>query len=59
MRAILLFVLSSLSIVIISILGIIITPFVVFAQQISSLDLTTPTGTDLYGGDKKGTQPKC
>ena len=50
MKAILLL-LSLLSIVILSI-GI-ITPFV-FAQQISSLDLTTPTATDLYGGDKKG-----
>ncbi len=53
MKAILLLLLlSSLSIVILSI-GV-ITPFVVFAQQISSLDLTTPTATDLYGGDKKG-----
>jgi len=40
----------SLSIVILSI-GMIAT---VFAQQ-TSLDLTTPTVTDLYGGDKKGT----
>ena len=45
--------LSSLSIVIISIIGIITTPSV-FAQQISSLDLTAPTITELYGGDKKG-----
>ena len=51
MRAILLLLLS-LSIVIPSV-GIITIPFV-FAQQISSLDLTTPTGTDVYGGDKKG-----
>ena len=42
----------SFSIVILSI-GI-ITSFV-FAQQISSLDLTTSTVIDLYGGDKKGT----
>ena len=51
MKAILLLLLS-LSIIILSIGTI--TPSV-FAQQISSLDLTTPTGTDLYGGDKKGT----
>ena len=51
MKAVLL--LSSLSIVIISIIGIITTPSV-FAQQISSLDLTAPTITELYGGDKKG-----
>ncbi|HET8857454.1 MAG TPA: hypothetical protein VFM28_07995 [Nitrososphaeraceae archaeon] len=54
MKAILLLLLSSsLSIVILSIVGIITTPSV-FAQQKSSLDLTTPTATDLYGGDKKG-----
>lgn len=40
-------------IVIISIIGIITIPSV-FAQQISSLDLTAPTITELYGGDKKG-----
>ena len=51
MKAVLL--LSSLSIVIISIIGIITTPSV-FAQQISSLDLTASTITELYGGDKKG-----
>ena len=51
MKAVLL--LSSLSLVIISIIGIITTPSV-FAQQISSLDLTAPTITELYGGDKKG-----
>ena len=50
MKAVLL--LSSL-IVIISIIGIITIPSV-FAQQISSLDLTAPTITELYGGDKKG-----
>ena len=51
MKAVLL--LSSLSIVIISIIGIITTPSL-FAQQISSLDLTASTITELYGGDKKG-----
>jgi hypothetical protein len=51
MKSILL--LSSLSIVIICLIGI-ITITSVFAQQISSLDLPAPTITELYGGDKKG-----
>ena len=42
----------SLSIAILLSVGIISTS--VFAQQ-TSLDLTSPTITDLYGGDKKGT----
>ena len=44
---------SSIAILILSI-GIIIIPTTVFAQQ-TSLDLTSPTITELYGGDKKGT----
>jgi hypothetical protein len=43
----------SLSIVILIGIGINITP-IVFSQQ-TSLDLTAPTITELYGGDKKGT----
>jgi len=42
----------SLSIAILLSVGIIST--MVFAQQ-TSLDLTSPTITELYGGDKKGT----
>ena len=42
----------SLSIAILLSVGIISTT--VFAQQ-TSLDLTSPTITELYGGDKKGT----
>jgi hypothetical protein len=49
MKSIILFLL----IVLLSI-GIIINTPTVFAQQ-TSLDLTAPTITDLYGGDKKGT----
>ena len=44
----------SLSIAILPSIGIIITPTPIFAQQ-TSLDLTAPTITELYGGDKKGT----
>jgi hypothetical protein len=43
----------SITILLLSI-GLIITPITVFAQQ-TSLDLTSPTITELYGGDKKGT----
>ena len=46
----------SLSITILISIGFISTT--VFAQQ-TSLDLTSPTITDLYGGDKKGTLSKC
>ena len=44
----------SLSIAILLSIGIIITPTNIFAQQ-TSLDLTAPTITELYGEDKKGT----
>jgi hypothetical protein len=43
----------SITILLLSI-GLIITPITVFTQQ-TSLDLTSPTITELYGGDKKGT----
>ena len=46
-------VILSSSIAILLSIGIIIIPTTVFAQQ-TSLDLTSPTITELYGGDKKG-----
>lgn len=44
----------SLSLSIAILLSVGITSTTVFAQQ-TSLDLTSPTITELYGGDKKGT----